>query len=216
MLRGLNSGVPFLRGQLIERCATPPVYSTYKAAVAVEATLSSRLREAFSASADGGVLHARELPESLRRLGLAFEPTEAAALLAAYDADKNNTLDLDEFARLVQVESAWVVARKDVNKYTTSLHAINSAIVKLGKLTKATKVYRGVGGMALPEAFWVPNEAGVRGGIENAFMSTTLNKEVAVGYASGRGMGLVFEVQQGMVDRGADIGWLSQYPHEKE
>ena len=28
--------------------------------------------------------------------------------------------------------------------------------------------------------------------------------------------GVIFEVQQGMVDRGADIGWLSQYPHEQE
>eukprot|EP00966_Prymnesium_polylepis_P029174 677185-Prymnesium_polylepis.1 len=27
---------------------------------------------------------------------------------------------------------------------------------------------------------------------------------------------IIFEVQMGMVDRGADIGWLSQYPHEQE
>ena len=36
-----------------------------------------------------------------------------------------------------------------------------------------------------------------------------------MGYASGS-TGIVFEIQQGMVDRGADIGWLSQYPHERE
>ena len=36
------------------------------------------------------------------------------------------------------------------NKYTTTLHAINSAIVKLSKLTKATKVYRGLSGRGLP------------------------------------------------------------------
>lgn len=219
VLRGLNSGVPFLRGQLVSRCATPQAYGAYQAAVATEAPLTSAIREAFAAFADddGGVLEARVLSVALRRVGLVVEELESVGLLAAYDSDKNRALDVREFARLVQVEGAWVAARKEVNRYTTTLHAVNSAIVKLGKLTKATKVYRGVGGMALPPAFWEPNDAGVRGGIENAFMSTTLDKGVAVGYASERGgMGLVFEVQQGMVDRGADISWLSQYPHEAE
>jgi len=31
-------------------------------------------------------------------------------------------------------------AKGSLNKYTTTLHGINSAIIKLGKLTKATKV----------------------------------------------------------------------------
>ena len=31
-----------------------------------------------------------------------------------------------------------------VNKYTTTLHALNSAIIKLSKLTKAEAVYQGV------------------------------------------------------------------------
>ena len=35
---------------------------------------------------------------------------------------------------------------------------INSAIIKLGKLTKATKVFRGIAGMALPAEFWKQNE----------------------------------------------------------
>ena len=63
----------------------------------------------------------------------------------------------------------------------------------------------------LPKEFWVVNEFGVKGGIESAFMSTTLNQQVAVSYAaSGDGAGVVFEIQQGMVDRGADISFLSQ------
>ena len=109
-------------------------------------------------------------------------------------------------------------ALRSLNKYTTTLHAINSAIIKLGKLTKANKVYRGISGMALPDEFWKPNEFDVRGGIESAFMSTTLEREVAMGYAAGDGsqMGIVLEMQQGMVNRGADISWLSQYPHERE
>ena len=105
------------------------------------------------------------------------------------------------------------------NKYATTLHAINSAIVKLSKLTAATKVYRGLSGMGLPDAFWRANEFGVRGGIEAAFMSTTTDRKVAMDYASSSGAagsGIVFEVQQGMINRGADITFLSMYPHEQE
>ena len=106
---------------------------------------------------------------------------------------------------------------ESLNRYTTTLHGINSAIIKLGKLTRATKVYRGIAGMRLPDEFWTPNAFGVRGGVEQAFMSTTTEQAVAMGYASGGTCaGIVIEVQQGMVDRGADISWLSQYPHEKE
>ena len=103
-------------------------------------------------------------------------------------------------------------AKKSLNKYTTTLHGINSAIIKLGKLTTATKVYRGVSGMKLPNEFWRPNQFGVKGGIENAFMSTSLDKSVAMGYAKGDGSrpGIVIEVQQGMVNRGAALSWLSQ------
>ena len=103
-------------------------------------------------------------------------------------------------------------AEQSLNKYTTTIHGINSAIIKLGKLTKATKVYRGISGMALPDEFWKPNEFGVRGGVESAFMSTTLERNVAMGYAVGdqSRTGIVIQVQQGMVNRGADISWLSQ------
>jgi len=103
-----------------------------------------------------------------------------------------------------------------INKYTTTLHGINSATIKMGKLTKATKVYRGISGKSLPADFWKANKFNVRGGVENAFMSTTLDRSVALHYASGSGMGILIEVQQGMVNRGADISSLSQYPHEQE
>ena len=48
-----------------------------------------------------------------------------------------------------------------------------------------------------------------------AFMSTTKDEAVALSYAaSSDGAGFVFEIPQGMVDRGADIGFLSQvYEH---
>ena len=105
------------------------------------------------------------------------------------------------------------------NTYTTTLHIINSSIVKLSKLTKVEKVYRGISGGVLPPAFWTPNDFNVCGGIESAFMSATTDPSVAQSYAGGRGAGkagCVFEIQQGMVDRGADMAWISQYPHEAE
>jgi len=98
------------------------------------------------------------------------------------------------------------------NRYVTTLHVINSSVVKLGKLMKATKVYRGIAGGVLPDAFWEPDEFDVCGGCEFGFMSCTTDRAVALEYAgSGHsGVGVVFEIQQGLVDRGADMSWLSQ------
>ena len=114
--------------------------------------------------------------------------------------------------------ATYAQVRTVLNTYTTTLHAINSSIVKLSKLTVACKVYRGVSGRMLPEQFWRANAFNVKGGIDSAFMSTTCDKEVAMSYAAGApsGAGFIFEIQQGMVDRGADISFLSQYPHEEE
>ena len=146
-------------------------------------------------------------------------------------------------------EISFEVAVTSVNRYPNTLHAINSAVVKASKLSKARKIYRGIAGMSLPKEFWEPNEygeehpaptaaqlhgthrhslrthqfwrvtaisnlPGVKGGIENAFMSTTTDRKVAMGYAAGDGQktGIVLEMQQGMVNRGADISWLSQAP----
>jgi hypothetical protein len=69
----------------------------------------------------------------------------------------------------------------------------------------------------LPDSFWTPNAHGVRGGIEAAFMSTTFDRQVAMHYASQPGKpSLVLEMTMGMIDRGAEISWLSQYPFERE
>ena len=87
-----------------------------------------------------------------------------------------------------------------LNLYTTTLHAINSAIVKLSKLTTVGKVYRGIAGRVLPEQFWKPNKFGVRGGIETGFTSTTRDRDVALQYASTAGAGFIFEIQMGMIE----------------
>ena len=64
-----------------------------------------------------------------------------------------------------------------------------------------------------PQEFWVPNAMGVRGGIEYGFSSTTTDREQALLFAGGGQLddaSTVFEMQMGMVDRGADLTWLSQ------
>jgi NLR family CARD domain-containing protein 3 len=101
------------------------------------------------------------------------------------------------------------------NKYTTTQHAINSAVLKLSKLTVVGNVYRGISGGRLPPQFFSSDEYGVRGGVEYGFMSTTADRSVATGYA-GDGAATVIEMRMGFADRGADISWLSQYPHEAE
>jgi hypothetical protein len=103
------------------------------------------------------------------------------------------------------------------NRYTTTLHAIASAVVKLSQLTVARHVYRGVSGGKLPAALRRRSTHGVRGGVDLAFMSTTEDRAVALHYAGSRGgPAVALELQQGLVSRGADVSWLSQYPHEKE
>lgn len=102
------------------------------------------------------------------------------------------------------------------NKYTTTLHVINSALIKMGKVLPAKKVYRGLSGGVLPKQFLEANRLNIRGGIEFGFTSTTTNRNVAVSYSQGRTAKMIFELQLGMIDKGADLAWLSQYPHEKE
>ena len=101
------------------------------------------------------------------------------------------------------------------NKYGTTLHCINSCIIKLGKLLQpGTQLYRGLSGL-LPRRFL---QSKVRGGVEMAFMSTTKNRDVAFEYARSGGSAapIVFQLTTGLIDRGADLQWLSQYPHEEE
>ena len=51
------------------------------------------------------------------------------------------------------------------------------------------------------------------GGIERGFSSFSVDKAPAQKYAKSN---MLFEAQMGLVDRGADISWLSQYPEESE
>ena len=75
----------------------------------------------------------------------------------------------------------------------------------------AVQVYRGVAKGVLPDEFWQPNSLRFRGGVEYAFLSATRDRDVALSYATSEGSaGIVFEIQQGMLDRGASLRFLSQ------
>ena len=182
ILRGLDSPVPFLKNSLIQLCCAKDIFERYLGASKI------------------------------------FQPA-------------NGTLSYER-------------AKREVNMYTTTIHVINSCIVKLGKLTRAKPVYRGMSWRIFPEQFWKPNEQGVMGGVEcalhanalpgpcaimlhskiggtrpltddymspgrYAFMSTTPRKSVAEQYSQDN-YGIIVEIQQGMIDRGAEISWLSQ------
>jgi hypothetical protein len=110
------------------------------------------------------------------------------------------------------LSGGWVRAVTRASDATT-LHVINSAIGKLAKLTSASTVYRGVIGV-LPKSFWHADKQNIRGGVEPSFISVTRRRDVALDYASRGSVGNIFEIRMGMVDRGADLQWLSQYPHE--
>eukprot|EP00966_Prymnesium_polylepis_P254111 5872724-Prymnesium_polylepis.2 len=115
---------------------------------------------------------------------------------------------------------AWMLAQfEDLclgNRYVTTLHCINSALLKLSKIQRSEVVYRGASGGVLPREFWHANAKNFKGGVEFGFMSTTLNRDVAMHYASAGKNSMVLEMQMGMIDRGADLLWVSQYPHEQE
>jgi hypothetical protein len=102
-----------------------------------------------------------------------------------------------------------------LTRYATTIHSINSAVLKLSRLTTARPVYRGFSGARLPASFWEASADGVAGGVEFAFMSTSCEREQAVHYASGA-TPTVLQMRMGLIDRGAELSWLSQYPHEAE
>ena len=56
------------------------------------------------------------------------------------------------------------------------------------------------------------------GGVEYGFMSTTLDRTIAAKYSKGNAENpsLILEMEMGMVNRGALLSWLSQYPNEAE
>eukprot|EP00960_Hanusia_phi_P050248 760095-Hanusia_phi.AAC.1 len=94
-------------------------------------------------------------------------------------------------------------------KYVTTIRMIASGIVKLSKFCKLPverKVYRGLNAMTLPEFFFWADKNGFKGAVEPAFMSTSLDKGVALNYLHrGGNLPILLEIDVGQVDRGADV-----------
>eukprot|EP00960_Hanusia_phi_P001385 39197-Hanusia_phi.AAC.1 len=68
----------------------------------------------------------------------------------------------------------------------------------------------------MPAAFMQKDKLGVSGGVEYGMLSTTGDVRVAAQYAGKGSHPTVFEISCGAIDRGADLGFLSQYPGERE
>jgi len=101
-------------------------------------------------------------------------------------------------------------------KYLYTVHAISSGVIKLSRIQPVEDVWRGLSGGVVPESFLVADAMGAKGGIDFGLMSTTTDRDIAMFYASSRSPSIVFRMRMGVIDRGADISWLSQYPTEKE
>lgn len=119
----------------------------------------------------------------------------------------------------LQKEKEMNTAGYRMDSFVTTIHMIASGVVKLSSwstLPPNRKVYRGQQGVRLPECFFQEDRFGCRGGVELAFMSTTLKMSVALQYARKGAMPIIFEIDVGQVDRGASLSWLSQFPEEDE
>ena len=180
---------------------------------------SSRVREPKPPSAFLLKLDARnELLEEKESSKLSMQEFQAARLYTGPMSMKYNAVlrglgedGLPKSEENVQSENMKRLCGD--SRYVSTLHCINSAIVKLSHLAKPQTVYRGVAGRVLPSEFWLG-----QGGVEFAFMSMTADRDVAMRYAkaeSKNDASCVMEVNLGKVDRGADLSWLSQYPDEK-
>ena len=104
--------------------------------------------------------------------------------------------------------------------FTTTLHVINSGLLKLSRIQPAVRIYRGMSGVKLPPSFIESDDYKcVRGGVEYGFMSFSTESSVAERYArlgDNASSSTVIEAEMGLVDRGAALDWLSQYPEERE
>ena len=92
-------------------------------------------------------------------------------------------------------------------------------VVKSSALTKVTPVYRGIAHSTLPDWFWTTSVQGVHGCVDAAFVSASFDKSVAADFsatAQTQKAAVAFEIHQGLTDRGAQLEWISQWPHEHE
>jgi ankyrin repeat protein len=114
--------------------------------------------------------------------------------------------------KAVDIES-WV--KSSGHKFTNTIHALASAIKKLQGLAAeepSTRLYRGLGGLDV--AAFVAS----CGFTDKAFMSTTKDRKIALGYSGvHKGLvGTILCIETSTTNNGAVISEFSQYPGEEE
>jgi hypothetical protein len=108
-----------------------------------------------------------------------------------------------------------------LTSWATCISVLYSAVLKLSLKSKRATVYRGVNesDRVLPKSFFEAEKDGdFAGGVELAFMSTTLERDVALEYSS-RGKlkkCSIFQIEFDAASRAASVQWVSQYPYENE
>jgi hypothetical protein len=89
-------------------------------------------------------------------------------------------------ARWSSPSAMWDTLRCGNNLFTTTLSVLVSAVQKLSAITvipDGLRLYRGTGGLTyLPDHFTNPDEYNCRGMTEWGFMSSSTDKNVAIGY----------------------------------
>ena len=111
--------------------------------------------------------------------------------------------------------------KQNRNLFPTSIHVLQSAIVKIARKTKVPAglvLYRGIS-MDFPKQFYKTDENGCKGYAEWGFMSTTSDRKVAIMYCGvrdGKRSAKVIQIRPSSVDRAACIHEYSQYPGERE
>jgi hypothetical protein len=67
------------------------------------------------------------------------------------------------------------------------LNPADPQVIKLSRIQPKALLYRGMTGMKLPKSFLLPDNCGVRSGVEYGFMSATLDRAIAQRYSKGHG-----------------------------
>ena len=103
-------------------------------------------------------------------------------------------------------------------KYVTTVHCINSGIIKLSLATQLLprNAWRGSNKMKLPLEFAAQDHLGRLGIVEMGFLSLTIDKRAAEGYAAGGVLSTVLKIARSDRSSGACISPLSEYIEEQE
>ena len=107
------------------------------------------------------------------------------------------------------------------NLFSTTIHVLQSAVVKVADKTKRPEnliLYRGLSAQ-FPSQFYKTDENGCKGFTEWGFMSTTANRDIAVMYSGVKKKvptATVLQIQTSAINRPACIEIFSQYAHERE